>query len=387
MSISNTSYIAFGDTDGVTSTFSFPFRIFLSTDIVVSLIQISNPSNVINQILGTNYTVALAANGAEGGSITFTTPPATGYQWYIQRVEPFTQSLSIPTEGAIPAQSLNNSLDLLTMLVIQINGQGVQIPPLFTGTIPCALPNPVANLALAWDPTGTFLTNITPSAAGSLSVPIANSNLQAITIANKVNGSSLYSLGSILAGAGVIPNANLPIGTAPGDVPVLDSNSKIAYANLESFPYVKVSETQASGTNGQSTVSTGSWLTAILNTKDSDTASIASLGSNEVTLPAGTYKVFARVPFNSTGLSQARLYNATGSAVLLIGSGACAVRVSGSGNSQDDSVIQGVITLAGSTIVALQYQITTTASGNAAIGGACSFGTEVYSVAEFTKIG
>ena len=47
----------------------------------------------------------------------------------------------------------------------------------------------------------------------------------------------------------------------------------------------------------------------ILNTKDSDTQSIASLSGNAVTLPSGTYIVRGSALFYNTNLSQIRLYN------------------------------------------------------------------------------
>lgn len=143
-------------------------------------------------------------------------------------------------------------------------------------------------------------------------------------------------------------------------------------------PYIKVTETQTSGTNG-STASTGVWTTTVLNTKDSDTANIAALSGNQITLPAGTYLVNASIPGYEVGGIQARLQNITASSTLLTGTSTpdgAAINVSITSN------ITGIVTLSISSAIALQYQVSI--AGN--IGRANSFGTEVYSVITFTKI-
>lgn len=147
-------------------------------------------------------------------------------------------------------------------------------------------------------------------------------------------------------------------------------------------PYVKASETQSSGVSGQTSLSTGSFLTVILNTKDNDTQSIASLSSNEITLPAGTYKVDISVPLWRTGASQAILFNVTGSTTLL--NGTSEDSANGGSFATSHSTIKGIITLAGSTALAVKVQVGS--SSGAAIGIAASYGTEVYTIAEFTKI-
>jgi hypothetical protein len=264
MSISNTTYITSGVTDGVTTNFSFPFRIFLTTDILVYLYPTGQPQNAVLQTLGTQYSVTISPSNSEGGSITFVTAPASGQTYLIVRQEPFTQSLSIPTEGAIPAQALTNALDLLTMQMIQINGQSVQVPFGFAGTIPAVLPQPVANLALAWDPTGLFLVNITPSAAGSLAVPIANSNLQQITLAGKVSGASLTLLTAIPSGAGVIPTANLPAicaltaGTGDNDVLQLNNSGQIPAVDGSLLTNVPMTKVQSGSLNAAASLTISS---------------------------------------------------------------------------------------------------------------------------------
>ncbi len=83
---------------------------------------------------------------------------------------------------------------------------------------------------------------------------------------------------------------------------------------------VHYAEVQTTGTGAGDSVA--AWTTRVLNTTVSASIAGASLGSNQITLPAGTYDVDASVPCFSNGTVtgfKARLYNATGSAVLLNG--------------------------------------------------------------------
>lgn len=194
----------------------------------------------------------------------------------------------------------------------------------------------------------------------SSSIAITDSKLNQITTASKVSGTALTGLASIPSGAGVIPAANL------------------TYANVP-FPYIKVSERQAQNTGGGNSVS-GSWITRVLNTTDTDTTSISSLGSNQVTLPAGTYLVRASAPFVITGVVQLRLQNITASTTLLTGQNM--VLNTANGGMAIDHLV-GQIVLASSSALAVQYQCGSSQSGG--LGSACNFGTEVYTVAEFIK--
>lgn len=170
----------------------------------------------------------------------------------------------------------------------------------------------------------------------------------------------------------------------------IDTNNNLIYNNGTSVKltnngalnmvYVKVSNTQLSGTAGGA-ATTGSWQTGVLNTKDSDLSGIATLTSNQLTLPSGTYKVNASSTFHQTSQSQIRLQNITGSSTLLPGTSV----ISSSSNVSVSSVITGVIVLATTSTLSLQYQVAATTNTND-LGEPSSFGTEVYSMAEFEKI-
>lgn len=152
---------------------------------------------------------------------------------------------------------------------------------------------------------------------------------------------------------------------------------------IVSNPYVKVSEVQSQNVSGGSATS-GSWQTRVINTKDFDTANIANINSNQITLPPGIYRVSISVPFfNNIARFQTRLQNITANTTLLIGQGSDLE----SGNDTGSlSPIVGIITLTVSSALAVQYQVTRSVNTND-LGIACNFGAEVYTVAEFTKIG
>ena len=70
--------------------------------------------------------------------------------------------------------------------------------------------------------------------------------------------------------------------------------------------YVLVQDQKSSGTEGGGCTA-GTWKTRDLNTEVADTASIASLASNQITLSAGTYRVRANAPGFHVDRHKARL--------------------------------------------------------------------------------
>lgn len=142
--------------------------------------------------------------------------------------------------------------------------------------------------------------------------------------------------------------------------------------------YIKVSEIENSGTSGSGLI-LNTWTNVVLNTKDYDTGSLATLSSNQVSLPSGTYLVRASVPSTGGQPFQVRVYNVTGSAVLVLGQNGPAI----SNNVSLVSGASGLFTISITSNIAIQYY---SGTGTGTIGAANSFGTEVYSIAEFTKV-
>lgn len=115
-----------------------------------------------------------------------------------------------------------------------------------------------------------------------------------------------------------------------------------------------VQERQAVGTNGGNSTA-GVWQTRTLNTVVLNTIAGASLASNQITLPAGTYDLLATSPVFRANQHQAKVYNVTGAADLCLGSSEYADNgVDGSGTS---STIRQRFTLASATVLEIRHQV------------------------------
>lgn len=123
-----------------------------------------------------------------------------------------------------------------------------------------------------------------------------------------------------------------------------------------------VQHTAAAGVDGGDLNLT--WTTRPLNTTVSSLITGASVASNQVTLPAGTYWVEAFGEAYSCDNHRARLYDITNSADLLLGLSA---RAKVSYLDASYSSLRGRITLAGTTVIELQH-ICTAAKTTSGLG-------------------
>lgn len=134
-----------------------------------------------------------------------------------------------------------------------------------------------------------------------------------------------------------------------------------------------VRDEKASGTAG-GTATSGAWRTRTLNTSKVNTISGASLASNQITLPAGTYYLEASAPAVVSDSHQARLYNVTDSVELVLGTSEFNVNTDA---SQTTSLVVGQFTLTAAKVLELQHQVQTTRASNG-FGVAHTFGVNVY---------
>ena len=146
---------------------------------------------------------------------------------------------------------------------------------------------------------------------------------------------------------------------------------------------IVIQDLKASGTSG-GTFTAGSWQTRALNTISVDDTGAVSLGSNQITLPAGTYWVEIFAPATRVARHQARLYDITNGAVLLWGIGSYILTTNYF--SQTNSVIIGKITLAGATVLEVQHRCETTFASDG-FGIFIGWGPpETYTTAKFVKV-
>jgi hypothetical protein len=197
-------------------------------------------------------------------------------------------------------------------------------------------------------------------------------------LATKTAGSFPVWAQKIVGGQTVITDSDLTNDGRPlqQTINVVDSGGSSA------VPYILIRDEKAQNTAG-GTFTSGAWRTRDLNTEVFDTNNLASVASNQITLAAGTYEAFITCPVSQVARHQARLYNTSDSAVLLLGTSEFAYP---SGGVQNCSTIRGRFTIAASKVLEVQHRCETTESGNG-FGFEANFDTEIYTVVELRKVG
>lgn len=139
-------------------------------------------------------------------------------------------------------------------------------------------------------------------------------------------------------------------------------------SQITSNDYVLVQHQVTSGTTGP-TYTTASFQTVTLNTEVTDTGSVASVASNQITLAAGSYDFDAvahagksHASINTTG--RMRLYNATDASVIVQGVNG---RVASGGGDALMLHAHGQFTIAASKAVELQIEVDATTDAGAAV--------------------
>ena len=140
-----------------------------------------------------------------------------------------------------------------------------------------------------------------------------------------------------------------------------------------------VREQQSTGTAGGTSAAAG-MQTRTLNTVVRNTISGASLASNQVTLPVGTYRIYASAPAVNSGMHSLRLIDASDSSILAYGSAEYSAV-----NAQTRSVITVELLFATSKTVYLQHY-TAASRATDGLGVASSNGSAVFSEMFIEKV-
>lgn len=168
------------------------------------------------------------------------------------------------------------------------------------------------------------------------------------------------------------------------------ATGKTVLMDIGDFPGVRqihVRDQKASGTSG-GTLSSGTWNVRTLNTVVDNSITGASLASNRITLPSGTYDLDATLPAGRNGTdsgysAKAAVYNVTDSAFLLIGGSAYTDASSQSGGSFDTRV-RGRFTLTATKDIDIRHYIQ-----GSGVSGGLDMGTgqvEVYTEVIIKKV-
>lgn len=317
--------------------------------------------------------------------------------------------------GAVYKSLINSNTDLPTVAsswVLDTLG-GINV---FTGGVTTGSANAQA-LATTSPPSSTFTTGqsiictagytntASASFAGGTEAPLtikkdSSGGLTNLTGGEIVAGDTIILTRSV-PGACWILTAGLPLGAlaylnaggglsldGSGNLQISTDGSQfmisggyLGYGPAPTLPlsrnvfYVRDQET--SGTAPPASVN--SYTTRTLNTVVFNNITGASLSTNQVTVPTGTYEFFGRAPgYNCQG-HKTRLQNLTDSVTIAYGSSAY------SGSSvTSDSFVRGIVTLAGTKTLALQHNFFNTSGLQ---GQATSLGDiEVYAELRVRKI-
>lgn len=118
--------------NGVTTVFTYTFKVLTSGDLEVSL---------DGAVQTTGFTVS--GIGANSGSVTFTTAPASGVVVVLRRVMAYQRTTDYQDQGAMPASTVDDDHDATVMMVQQVDaalGSALKYPILegLDGTLPDA---------------------------------------------------------------------------------------------------------------------------------------------------------------------------------------------------------------------------------------------------------
>ena len=146
---------------------------------------------------------------------------------------------------------------------------------------------------------------------------------------------------------------------------------------------LEVTHELASGNNG-GTATSGSFQTRTLNTVKTNEITGASLSSNQITLPSGTYFCDAVAPCYSVSYHKSILYNTTDATEVLFGTNSMAHPTYG---NVTDSHIYGRFTISAQKVFELRTRVNTSRSNNG-FGLGHSYGvTEKFSSVKIWKVG
>ncbi len=161
MSISSTSNKVKYEGNGVTTEFSFSFKIFDESDLKIIKILVADGTEE-ELALTTDYSVDFTV-GEEGGTVTLVSTISSDYELLIKRELDLTQELVIPPGSNLPEKNFENAYDKNTMLIQQVD-EKLSRAILFkegTSLADLSFPVPSAGKALLWNADGDGLENST----------------------------------------------------------------------------------------------------------------------------------------------------------------------------------------------------------------------------------
>lgn len=185
MTISSTTNRVAYTGNGATTAFAFGYKFLVNADLKVY------QAGTLKTIT-THYTVAGAGDDA-GGTVTFLVAPTNGQSVVIIRDPALTQATDFVENDPLPAESLEDGLDKLTIIAQRLDDRldrAVVLSDTETASVTLTLPTPTANKGLKWNATADGLANTTDDiddlatdAAVSAAAALVSQNAAAISAA------------------------------------------------------------------------------------------------------------------------------------------------------------------------------------------------------------
>ena len=143
---------------------------------------------------------------------------------------------------------------------------------------------------------------------------------------------------------------DVPAAAGTNTLTIPASTGTVALTSDISSSILHVRDEKGSTTSGGS-ASSNTTATRDLNTVVTNEITSSSLGSNQITLPAGTYFLDASAPANEVGRHRAHLYNVTDSAIALLGQSS----IVEAANTTTQSRIRGRFTISGTKVFEIRH--------------------------------
>ena len=143
--------------------------------------------------------------------------------------------------------------------------------------------------------------------------------------------------------------------------------------------YARLADVKGNTTQGGSFTS-GDWRTRDITTEETDPDGIVSISSNQFTLQAGTYHIYASCCAVGVDNHNCRIYNTTDSSTTLTG----LANKNQEENVSDYAHVRGQFTIAAAKTFELQHRCQTTVTTHG-FGAYASWNNNVYSTIEIYK--
>lgn len=236
--------------NGSTQAFAVPFYFLSSSHLLVTLR--SSTGVETPQVLGTNYTVT-GAGVLTGGTVTMIVAPASGSTLVIVRNVPLTQETDLQPNDRLPAETLEQTVDKLTMITQQLDeasDRAIKFPVSDSSSFDTTLPVSSARAGkyFKFGSTGAIsLDSVAPGYATAVVTDfgavgddstVNTTAIQAAIDSLVAGGTLFFPAGTFRSGALTVGTANIKFLMTDGTVlkfPTLGASTKAITVNANNF--------------------------------------------------------------------------------------------------------------------------------------------------------